>query len=151
MRFGTDARARAARIHITPSIALSRAVALPTRLEAANEICERHGVKVGHVFHAGDGNLHPSIMVDPANEDEVARVMQAGEEILEQIVLRDGTISGEHGIGIEKREAMKLMFNDAELTALWDIKQVFDPKNLMNPGRFSRRICRRTRHPPQTK
>ena len=62
-------------------------------LEAANEICERHGVKVGHVFHAGDGNLHPSIMVDPANEEEVSRVLKAGEEILEQIVLRDGTIS----------------------------------------------------------
>ncbi|MBI4790691.1 MAG: FAD-binding protein [Chloroflexi bacterium] len=105
-------------------------------LEAANEICERHGVKVGHVFHAGDGNLHPSIMVDPANEDQVARVMKAGEEILEQIVLCDGAISGEHGIGIEKREAMPLMFNEAELTALWDIKQVFDPTNLMNPGKI---------------
>ena len=104
-------------------------------LEAVNQVCERHGVKVGHVFHAGDGNLHPCIMVDPANEEEVARVMQAGEEILEQIVLRDGAISGEHGIGIEKREAMRLMFNDDELTALWDIKQVFDPTNLMNPGK----------------
>lgn len=105
-------------------------------LEAANEICERHGVQVGHVFHAGDGNLHPSIVVDPADEDEITRVMQAAKEILAQVVLRDGTISGEHGIGIEKRQAMPLMFNDAELTALWDIKQVFDPTNLMNPGKI---------------
>ena len=105
-------------------------------LEAANEICARHNVKVGHVFHAGDGNLHPSIVVNPADEKEIARVIKAGEEILEQVVLRDGAISGEHGIGIEKREAMTLMFNAAELTALWDIKQVFDPTNVMNPGKI---------------
>ena len=80
-------------------------------LEAANEICARHNVKVGHVFHAGDGNLHPSIVVNPADEAEIARVMKAGEEILEQVVLRDGANSGEHGIGIEKREAMALMLN----------------------------------------
>lgn len=105
-------------------------------LEAANEICERHNLRVGHVFHAGDGNLHPSILVDASKPDEIARVMQAAGEILEQVVLRDGAISGEHGIGIEKREYMPLMFNDAELTALWDIKQVFDPTNLMNPGKI---------------
>lgn len=105
-------------------------------LEAANEICERHGLRVGHVFHAGDGNLHPSILVDASKSEEIARVMQAAGEILEQVVLRDGAISGEHGIGIEKREYMPLMFNDAELTALWDIKQVFDPTNLMNPGKI---------------
>ncbi len=105
-------------------------------LEAANEICERNGLRVGHVFHAGDGNLHPSILVDTSNHEEIARVMQAAGEILEQVVLHDGAISGEHGIGIEKREYMPLMFNDAELSALGDIKQVFDPTNLMNPGKI---------------
>jgi len=105
-------------------------------LDAANRICEKHGVRVGHVFHAGDGNLHPSIMMDEHDPHQVAAVLRAAREITEEIVRQGGAISGEHGVGIEKREFMALMYTPAELAALWDIKQVFDPNNLMNPGKI---------------
>ena len=105
-------------------------------LEIANQICERYGVRVGHVFDAGDGNLHPSIMMDEADPGQVERVLHAAREIMEQIALRDGAITGEHGVGIEKREFMLLMYSAQELATMWDIKQVFDPGNLMNPGKI---------------
>ena len=105
-------------------------------LEVANQICERYGVRVGHVFHAGDGNLHPSILMDEADSQQVERVLQAARDIMEQIALRDGAITGEHGVGIEKREFMLLMYTAQELATMWDMKQVFDPNNLMNPGKI---------------
>ena len=105
-------------------------------LDAANRICEKHGVRVGHVFHAGDGNLHPSIMMDENDPQQVAAVLRAAREIMQEIVRHDGAITGEHGVGIEKREFMSLMYSPAELAALWDIKQVFDPNDFMNPGKI---------------
>ncbi|MEW5720706.1 MAG: FAD-linked oxidase C-terminal domain-containing protein, partial [Chloroflexota bacterium] len=105
-------------------------------LDAANRICEKHGVRVGHVFHAGDGNLHPSIMMDEHDPRQVQAVLRAAREIMQEIVRHDGAITGEHGVGIEKREFMPLMYSPNELAALWDIKQVFDPNNLMNPGKI---------------
>jgi len=118
-------------------------------LDAANRICEKHGVQVGHVFHAGDGNLHPSIMMEESNPQQVQAVLRAAREIMQEIVRYDGAITGEHGVGIEKREFMPLMYSPNELAAHWDLKQVFDPDNRMNPGKiFPREMPRANPIPP---
>lgn len=109
---------------------------LAETLAAVNEICERYGLRAGHVFHAGDGNLHPAILMNPRDEELVQRVLQAAGEMVELCIAQDGSITGEHGVGIEKRAYMARMYGSAELTAMWDVKQVFDPQGLLNPGKI---------------
>ena len=109
---------------------------LAETLDAVNRICKEHRLQVGYVFHAGDGNLHPFIPYHPSDADEVTRGWQASECIMRECVAREGSITGEHGVGIEKREFMKFMFDGAELAAMWDIKQVFDSKQMFNPGKI---------------
>ena len=108
---------------------------LPETLRAVNEICERYELTVGHVFHAGDGNLHPAIVFDPKEAGVFERILEACREIVALCVAHDGSLTGEHGVGIEKREYMTLMYDGAELSALRDVKQVCDPQNLLNPGK----------------
>src|SRR5712692_2080425 len=113
---------------------------LAETLAEVDQICDRYGLRAGHVFHAGDGNLHPLILImDPSDWQLVEKVHHAGREIVELGIRKDGSISGEHGIGIEKRQYMSLMFSDDELAAMWDVKQVFVPGGLLNPGKFSLR------------
>jgi glycolate oxidase subunit GlcD len=109
---------------------------LAAALEATNRICQAHNLKVGYVFHAGDGNLHPFILMYPADQQQVQRVYQAGEEFMQVVVNLGGSLTGEHGVGIEKRSYMPLMFNPTELGAMLEVKQVFDPDGLMNPGKI---------------
>ncbi|MCC6169812.1 MAG: FAD-binding protein [Caldilineaceae bacterium] len=109
---------------------------LADTLAAVNQIGDRYGLTLGHVFHAGDGNLHPAIAFNGRNEEEKARVLQACEEIVRVCVARDGSITGEHGVGIEKRAYMPMMYSGAELAALAEIKTLFDPKTLLNPGKI---------------
>jgi len=109
---------------------------LAQTLAGINQICLRHDLKVGYVFHAGDGNLHPLILFDPQDADMVERVHAAGKDVMELCVATGGTITGEHGVGSEKRQYMRLMFNDDELCVMQDIKEVFDPKNILNPGKI---------------
>jgi len=109
---------------------------LAQTLAGINQICLRHDLKVGYVFHAGDGNLHPLILFDPRDADMVERVHAAGKDVMELCVAAGGTITGEHGVGSEKRQYMRLMFTDDELCAMQDIKEVFDPKNILNPGKI---------------
>ena len=128
--------ARLAPAHYTVDITVPRSRLTETLLEV-NEICERYHLPVGHVFHAGDGNLHPLILIPDAQDEEyMQRVRDAGRETVEVAVRKDGSLSGEHGVGIEKRDFMSLMFNETELSAMLDIKQVFDPHNLFNPGKM---------------
>lgn len=102
-----------------------------------DEVISRHGLRVGHVLHAGDGNLHPLILItDPDDEEHVAAVHRAGKEIAELCVQKDGSLSGEHGIGTEKRKFMPAMFSEVELATMWDVKQVFDPEERLNPGKI---------------
>ncbi len=105
-------------------------------LAQINAICTRHDLRVGYVFHAGDGNLHPLIMFDPRDTDMVRRVHAAGDEVMALCVRMGGTITGEHGVGSEKREYMRLMYTPAELHAMRDIKETFDPDGLLNPGKI---------------
>ena len=108
---------------------------LPHVLIKVREIGEKYGLPVGNVFHAGDGNLHPLILFDERDKDQLEVVRKASYEILEACLEVGGTISGEHGIGTEKLHAMWLLFRWEDLDAMWKVKRAFDPKNLCNPGK----------------
>jgi glycolate oxidase len=108
---------------------------LAQAIEGIDEIARRNKVTVSNIYHAGDGNLHPCILYHRDNEEEVARVMRTGKEILTLCVELGGTLSGEHGIGIEKMEEMPLIFNAEELELMGRVKQCFDPAGLFNPGK----------------
>jgi glycolate dehydrogenase FAD-linked subunit len=98
-------------------------------------ICASQRLKVANVFHAGDGNLHPLILYDGNNEDEARRAELAGAEILKVCVAAGGCLTGEHGVGIEKRDLMGVQFTAADLAVQMRIKSVFDPNWLLNPGK----------------
>lgn len=122
---------------------------IASTLRAMNDICARLGLTVGYIMHAGDGNFHPNIPYDPADADQVQRGTRAFAEMARTVVACGGSITGEHGVGIEKREFMPLMCDGAELAAMWDIKQVFDPTQQLNPGKvFPAQLPAVTRVPP---
>jgi glycolate oxidase len=108
---------------------------LPQVLRRVDEIVAAYGLRVGNVFHAGDGNLHPNILYDPRNPGEVERVLAAGAEIMKVCVEVGGSISGEHGIGIEKQNFMPWIFSEADLKAMAAVKTAFNPTGRCNPGK----------------
>jgi glycolate oxidase subunit GlcD len=108
---------------------------LPEVIARVCEICDRYGLRLSNVFHAGDGNLHPNISFDRRDADELARVMAAGGEILETCVAAGGVITGEHGVGIEKRDYLHLVFSEADLDAMRRVRAAFDPDLCCNPGK----------------
>ncbi len=116
---------------------------LPEILERVCEICDRLGLRLSNVFHAGDGNLHPNISFDRRNADELRRVLAAGEEILRTCVEAGGVITGEHGIGTEKRDLMPLLFGPDDLDAMARLRRAFDPELRSNPGKVlpTARFC----------
>jgi glycolate oxidase len=110
--------------------------ALPKVLRKVAEVAKKYNLQIPNVFHAGDGNLHPLILFDWRDAEQKARVMKAGMEILELCVEMGGTISGEHGVGLEKIEAMRLVHGQAEIRSQLRVKKAFDPRNLANPGKM---------------
>lgn len=110
--------------------------ALAQALETSNQICQKYNLQVGYVFHAGDGNLHPLILTDVKDPQHLQKAYQAGGEFLQTVVALGGSITGEHGVGIEKRAFMPLMYNDTEIGVMQDVKQVLDPHELLNPGKI---------------
>lgn len=110
--------------------------ALPKVLRKVAEVGKKYNLQIPNVFHAGDGNLHPLILFDWRNAEQKARVMQAGMEILALCVEMGGTISGEHGVGIEKMDAMRLVFGEPEIEVQRKVKRAFDPKDIANPGKM---------------
>ena len=108
---------------------------LPEVLARITEIGNRYHLRVANVFHAGDGNLHPNIVYDSRDPQEPRRVEEAAGEIMAVCVEVGGTITGEHGVGFDKRKYMPLVFNPEELTVLAEIKRVFDPRGRFNPGK----------------
>ncbi|GBD85035.1 putative FAD-linked oxidoreductase [bacterium BMS3Abin02] len=108
---------------------------LPDVVRQIYEIAHRRNLVMMNVFHAGDGNLHPIIAFDAAEPGVLDRVRQASKEILAVCVEAGGTLSGEHGIGLEKRDLMPLIFNDVDLDAQACIKEAFDPDERCNPGK----------------
>jgi glycolate oxidase subunit GlcD len=118
-------------------------VRLPEILERICEICDRHRLKLANVFHAGDGNLHPNICFDKRDADERARVLQAGAEILEACTSVGGVITGEHGVGVEKRDYMHLVFDPEDLEPMYRLREAFNPDGACNPGKLipTTRFC----------
>jgi glycolate oxidase len=109
---------------------------LPQALRAVEEACDSRGIRVGNVFHAGDGNLHPLLMYDRSDKRQVAAVIDAGNEILQAAVDLGGTISGEHGIGYEKRGTLTRIFTTEDLATMARVRDVFDPKRRLNPEKI---------------
>ncbi len=107
--------------------------ALPDVLRQVYEIADRHGILVMNVFHAGDGNLHPLLVFDKREPGMMERVHAAGDEIVRVSVAAGGVLSGEHGIGLEKRDLMPLMFEPADLAAQAALRAAFDTTGLANP------------------
>jgi glycolate oxidase len=108
---------------------------LPEVLTAIARICASHGLRVANIFHAGDGNLHPLILYDANDAEMSARAEIAGAEILKLCVDVGGCLTGEHGVGIEKRDLMRAQFSETDLTLQMRIKSVFDPDWILNPGK----------------
>lgn len=121
--------------HLVVQDAVVPRTRLPDVLARIHEIGERHRVKVCNVFHAGDGNLHPNIAYNAADPDETARVHRAMGEIMRACVAAGGTITGEHGVGLDKLPYMELIFSADSLAAMCSLREVFDPQRRANPGK----------------
>jgi len=132
--FGAIARVRPAYVVQDATVPRNKLVPM---LREVNKIAQKHKLLVGNVAHLGDGNLHPLFMYDNRDPEESERAAKAGEEILAACVDLDGTISGEHGIGLEKQDSMPLMFSPAELELMHLVKYVFDLEKILNPGKIT--------------
>jgi glycolate oxidase len=109
---------------------------LPYVLHCISDICQHYQLRVGNVFHAGDGNLHPLILFDSHIPGEIEKVRLAGHEILEICASVGGSITGEHGVGIEKQAEMALIFNAADLLTMQRVRDAWNPLQLFNPGKL---------------
>jgi glycolate dehydrogenase FAD-linked subunit len=116
---------------------------LPETLRRIDQLSQQHGLRVGNVFHAGDGNLHPLVLYDAAVEGEPERAEQLAVEILMICVEMGGSLTGEHGIGLDKARHMPRMFEEADLDAMHRLRCGFDPAGLCNPGKVfpTPRLC----------
>jgi glycolate oxidase subunit GlcD len=116
---------------------------LPEVLAKVNEIAARHDLHLCNMFHAGDGNLHPTIVFDRRDAAQLERVEHASREMMHACVEAGGTITGEHGVGLDKREYMELIFSDAAMSMMCDVRRVFDPSGRANPAKvLPTRVCR---------
>jgi glycolate oxidase len=109
---------------------------VPDILRRISAAAARHRIRIANVFHAGDGNIHPILLFDERDPDEVRRVLDAGAEILAACVELGGSVTGEHGIGIEKVHQMPLQFSADDLLAMKQLRAVFDPRGLSNPNKI---------------
>jgi len=132
---------------ISPDMLVMDAVIPRTRLPEVlleiDRIAARYQLPVANVFHAGDGNLHPLILFDSRRPDQVDRIFAMGEEILKLCVAVGGSLSGEHGIGCEKKDYMGMVFSDSDMDTMLRVKDVFNPEGLLNPSKIfpTRRSC----------
>ncbi len=108
---------------------------LPHVLRGTAEIIARHGLRVANVFHAGDGNMHPLILFNANDPDDAARAEEAGNEILKLCVDAGGCLTGEHGVGIEKRDLMRHQYAEADLAQQMAVRAAFDPQWILNPSK----------------
>lgn len=108
---------------------------MPEVLVRISEICKSYGLKVANIFHAGDGNLHPLILFDANDREQMVRAEQCGADILKLCVDVGGCLTGEHGVGIEKRDLMRVQFSETELALQMNIKAALDPQWLLNPAK----------------
>ena len=109
---------------------------LPEMLEFIGEVSKKQQLRIGNIFHAGDGNLHPLLMFDARDADQSKRVLKAAEAIMAKCVEMGGSLTGEHGVGLEKRDLMPLIFSDDDLEMMRKLKAVFNPDGRLNPGKL---------------
>ncbi|MDG1897901.1 MAG: FAD-linked oxidase C-terminal domain-containing protein [Fuerstiella sp.] len=109
---------------------------VPEILRFIAEVSERHDIRVVNVFHAGDGNLHPILLFDERNTEQVKRVMLASDEILGKCIDLGGSVTGEHGIGVEKISFMNRLFTDQDLAVMEDVRKAFNPDGRCSPGKL---------------
>jgi len=116
---------------------------LPEVLRRIEALSEEFGLRVGNVFHAGDGNLHPLVLYDGAVEGQAAQAQKLAEAILEACIDAGGSLTGEHGIGVDKACSMPLLFGADDLEAMQRVRRAFDPSGLCNPGKVfpTPRLC----------
>lgn len=112
---------------------------LATIIERVQEVSRKHQVPIAVVAHAGDGNLHPTAMLDKRNPDEVRRAEEAEGEIISHALALGGTLSGEHGIGLVKKDFMPMEYGRTEMRIARGLKTLFDPNNMLNPGKIVQR------------
>ena len=122
---------------------------VPEILRRISQTAEKYRLRIGNVFHAGDGNIHPIILFDERDADEVSRVLAAGKEILEACIDLGGSVTGEHGIGVEKIAQMPLLFSPEDLRAMTTLRSVFDPERRANPHKLlpDSKVCIEARAP----
>jgi glycolate oxidase len=142
--FGAVARLRPSYLVCDGTVPRTR---LPEALIAVRRVGQKYNLSIGNVFHAGDGNLHPLILFDDRDGNELERVHKAGSEILKVCADLGGTISGEHGIGTEKLVEMSLIFREADLEMMRNIKAGMDPKMICNPGKLIPQASKDMAHP----
>jgi glycolate oxidase len=109
---------------------------LPATLREINAIGKKHGFQIGNIFHAGDGNLHPLILFDQRDPEQFRRVLAASDEIIQYCIDMGGSITGEHGVGMEKDRLMPLLFSEAELEVMSRMRNAFNPTGLLNPEKI---------------
>src|SRR6202046_2689997 len=109
---------------------------LPATLRHINEIGKKNGFEIGNIFHAGDGNLHPIILFDARDSEQFRRVVAAADEIIKFCIEMGGSITGEHGVGMEKDRLMPLLFTDAELDVMRRVRDAFNPTGILNPNKI---------------
>ncbi|MEH6360490.1 MAG: FAD-linked oxidase C-terminal domain-containing protein, partial [Amylibacter sp.] len=108
---------------------------LPLVLRRISEMSQKYGLKVANVFHAGDGNMHPLILFDANKPGDLELCEEFGAEVLRLCVEVGGCLTGEHGVGVEKRDLMLTQYSQKDLDAQMDVKDVFDPKWLLNAAK----------------
>jgi glycolate dehydrogenase FAD-linked subunit len=109
---------------------------LPLIMREMAAIAARHQVLLANVFHAGDGNLHPLICYDDRDPDQLARAKQANEELLQACIALGGSVTGEHGVGLDKAKNLPLQYADVDLNFMYRLRRVFDPDGIMNPDKL---------------
>ncbi|HLH01119.1 MAG TPA: FAD-linked oxidase C-terminal domain-containing protein, partial [Bryobacteraceae bacterium] len=108
---------------------------IASTLQFINQVAAKHGLTISNIFHAGDGNLHPIILFNPRVPGELEKARAAGEEILGYCIAAGGSITGEHGVGMEKNELMPQQFSAETLDMIGRLKLLFDPAGRLNPGK----------------
>jgi glycolate oxidase len=117
---------------------------IPAVLQHIADVAKKHDLVIGNIFHAGDGNLHPLILFDRRDEAQFERVQLASRDILQYCVDVGGSITGEHGVGIEKRDMMPLLFSEEDLDIMIGLRNAFNPDAVLNPDKMlpMPRMCR---------
>jgi glycolate oxidase len=118
-------------------------------LRHIHAVGEKYGLSISNIFHAGDGNMHPIILFDARKPGDLEKAQKTGEEILEYCISVGGSITGEHGVGMEKMSLMPKLFSEDSLQVMRDLKKIFDPEGRFNPGKMlpSAKGCIEIRQP----